>query len=71
VTDAHDRHTLASLLEIFYNESIFEEGYAFSPAPGCEQFCAPSEGPIENYITFIRGLPAAAPPEVRAMQVWQ
>jgi dynein heavy chain len=65
VTDAHDRRTLASLLEIFYNESIFEEGYAFSPALGCEQYCAPSEGPIENYITFIRGLPAAAPPEVR------
>jgi dynein heavy chain len=65
VTDAHDRRTLASLLEIFYNESIFEEGYAFSPAPGCEQYCAPSEGPIDSYITFIRGLPAAAPPEVR------
>lgn len=65
VTDAHDRRTLASLLEIFYNESIFEEGYAFSPAPGCEQYCAPSEGPIDSYISFIRGLPAAAPPEVR------
>uniref|UniRef100_A0A383V949 AAA+ ATPase domain-containing protein n=1 Tax=Tetradesmus obliquus TaxID=3088 RepID=A0A383V949_TETOB len=64
VTDAHDRRTLASLLEIFYNESIFEEGYAFSPAPGCKQYCAPSEGPIDSYISFIRGLPAAAPPEV-------
>ncbi|KAF6265404.1 dynein heavy chain 6 [Scenedesmus sp. NREL 46B-D3] len=64
VTDAHDRRTLASLLNVFYNESIFEEGYAFSPAPGCEQYCAPSEGPIESYTAFIRALPAAAPPEV-------
>lgn len=66
MTDAHDRRTLASLLAIFYNEQIFEEGYAFSPAPGCEGYCAPAEGPIESYIGFIRGLPATAPPEVGA-----
>lgn len=64
VTDAHDRRTLASILEIFYNESIFEEGYAFSPAIGCEKYSAPAEGSLESYVTFIKNLPSVAPPEV-------
>lgn len=45
-------------------QAIFQEGYAFSPGPGCEQYTAPSEGPIESYTTFIRSLPDTAPPEV-------
>eukprot|EP00879_Flechtneria_rotunda_P017460 GHRR01018298.1.p1 GENE.GHRR01018298.1~~GHRR01018298.1.p1 ORF type:complete len:1011 (+),score=303.03 GHRR01018298.1:919-3951(+) len=64
VTDAHDRRTLMSLLAVCYNESIFDDGYTFSPAPGCECYQVPPEGPVEIYIDFIKGLPAAAPPEV-------
>lgn len=45
-------------------QALFQEGYAFSPAPGCEQYKAPPEGPIESYTTFIRSLPDTAPPEV-------
>lgn len=45
-------------------QALFQEGYSFSPAPGCEQYKAPPEGPIESYTTFIRSLPDTAPPEV-------
>lgn len=45
-------------------QAIFQEGYAFSPAPGCEPYTAPGEGPIDSHTSFIRGLPDAAPPEV-------
>lgn len=45
-------------------QAIFSEGYAFSPAPGCEGYTAPPEGAIESYTTFVRSLPDTAPPEV-------
>jgi hypothetical protein len=51
-------------LAIFYTEDILEEGYTFTSAAGCEQYHAPPEGPLESYVAFIRGLPAAALPEV-------
>lgn len=69
VTDAHDRRTLASILASFYNESIFEDGYAFSPEAGCEVYSAPAEGPLEAYISFIQNLPPVAPPEVRKIHL--
>lgn len=64
VTDAHDRRTLASILAIFYNDSVFEDQYRFSDASGCEMYSAPAEGPLDSYIEFIKGLPSLAPPEV-------
>jgi hypothetical protein len=46
-------------------QAIFQEGYAFSPAPGCEAYTPPPEGPIDSYTSFIRSLPDTAPPEVQ------
>lgn len=46
-------------------QAIFQEGYAFSPALGCEAYTPPPEGPIDSYTSFIRSLPDTAPPEVR------
>jgi hypothetical protein len=61
VTDAHDRRTLMSILEMFYCEDIFRPDYRFSPSG---LYYAPLEGPHESYMTFIKGLPVTAAPEV-------
>lgn len=62
VTDAHDRRTLMSILEMFYNEEVFHDAYKFSPS--CSYY-APHEGPHESYVSFIKTLPGTAAPEVR------
>ncbi|GFR44543.1 hypothetical protein Agub_g5814 [Astrephomene gubernaculifera] len=61
VTDAHDRRTLMSILDIFYCAGALQEGYAFSPSG---RYYAPPEGPVESYLAYIRGLPILADPEV-------
>ncbi|KAG2430891.1 hypothetical protein HXX76_009864 [Chlamydomonas incerta] len=61
VTDAHDRRTLMSILDIFYTPAALTEGYAFSPSG---RYYAPPEGHAESYLAYIRGLPILADPEV-------
>lgn len=61
VTDAHDRRTLMSILNIFYNEAVFDDDYRFSPSG---LYYAPPEGTHSSYIDYIRGLPLAAQPEI-------
>ncbi|GLI63290.1 hypothetical protein VaNZ11_006196 [Volvox africanus] len=61
VTDAHDRRTLMSILDIFYCPSALQEGYAFSPSG---RYYAPPEGLVDSYLAYIRGLPIQAEPEV-------
>ena len=63
VTDAHDRRTLMSILDIFYTPAALGEGYAFSPSG---RYYAPPEGHAESYLGYIRGLPILADPEVCA-----
>lgn len=61
VTDVHDRRTLMSILDVFYVDSMLEDGYKFSPSG---LYCAPPEGSHEDTVLFIRNLPVIAAPEV-------
>ncbi|EFJ50020.1 dynein heavy chain 6 [Volvox carteri f. nagariensis] len=61
VTDAHDRRTLMSILDIFYCPAALQDGYSFSPSG---RYYAPPEGLVDAYLSYIRGLPIQAEPEV-------
>jgi len=62
VTDAKDRRTMESLLRIYYSEGVVtDEGYRFSPSGN---YVVPPDGAHDEYLDFIKGLPAIAEPEV-------
>lgn len=62
VTDDKDRRLLMSLLSIFYTEKIIhDEDYKLSPSG---IYYAPTEGPYQTYIDYIRTLPLNPNPEV-------
>ncbi|TPX33936.1 hypothetical protein SeMB42_g07413 [Synchytrium endobioticum] len=61
VTDTHDRRTLMSILSTFYTPDILNDGYSFSPS---SLYSAPPRGSHDNYIQFIKSLPATQNPEV-------
>eukprot|EP00743_Colponemidia_sp_Colp-15_P006911 GILK01007459.1.p1 GENE.GILK01007459.1~~GILK01007459.1.p1 ORF type:complete len:1899 (+),score=393.41 GILK01007459.1:93-5789(+) len=61
VTDDKDRRCLSTLLEDYYNPSIFDDAYAFSPSG---TYYAPEDGEYPDYIEYIRGLPLNPEPEV-------
>eukprot|EP00002_Diphylleia_rotans_P005088 TRINITY_DN140_c1_g1_i4.p1 TRINITY_DN140_c1_g1~~TRINITY_DN140_c1_g1_i4.p1 ORF type:complete len:4263 (+),score=965.99 TRINITY_DN140_c1_g1_i4:204-12992(+) len=61
VTDDHDRRTLICLLKTYYCESVLEDGYLFSPS---DRYFAPSDGPLESYVHYIKELPMNESPEV-------
>lgn len=61
MTDAKDRRTLASILDIFYTDQIFDDGYRFSPSGA---YYAPGDTSYEGYQDYIRSLPISAAPEV-------
>lgn len=61
VTDAHDRRTLMSILDVFYCPAILQDGYSFSPSG---VYFAPPTGSMDSYVSYIRQLPILADPEV-------
>ncbi|MEW5317509.1 MAG: hypothetical protein WDW38_008798 [Sanguina aurantia] len=61
VTDAHDRRTLMSILNVFYTDAITDDSYSFSPSG---LYKAPHEGEYDSYLAAIKALPIAAEPEV-------
>ena len=60
VTDAHDRVTIMSILDIFFIDDILEDGYTFSTSG---IYYAPEDGPHEAYTEYIKQLPLNAAPE--------
>lgn len=64
MTDAHDRRTLSSILEVFYCEAaVTDDSYRYSPSG---TYCAPPEGEHDAYLAYIKALPITAEPEVGA-----
>lgn len=61
VTDDWDRRCLLSVLKIYYNIDILEEGYKFSDSG---QYYAPPLGSLESYKEYIDQLPLVDEPEV-------
>eukprot|EP00955_Chlamydomonas_euryale_P005632 59727-Chlamydomonas_euryale.AAC.1 len=64
VTDGHDRHTLMTILSTYYNESVQQDGYKFSPSG---LYYSPRDLDYKGYLEYINGLPAIAEPEVFGM----
>ena len=60
VTDGHDRHTLMTILDGFYNESLLDEGTRLGPG---EVYAIPPYGEYKDYIDFINTIPLISPPE--------
>jgi len=61
VTDKHDRRTLATILDDYYCESIFDDTYKFSPSG---KYFAPSHGEFEKYIEYAKSIDAYPEPEI-------
>ncbi|KAL6759980.1 dynein heavy chain 6 [Haematococcus lacustris] len=62
VTDAHDRRTLMSILDLFYCEpAVYDHSYRYSPSG---KYYAPNLSEQEDYVAFIKTLPITAEPEV-------
>ncbi|XP_072525468.1 dynein axonemal heavy chain 12 isoform X2 [Salminus brasiliensis] len=65
VTDDWDRRLLLTILADFYNKDIIENSrYTFSPSG---KYYAPPKSIYEDYVEFIRNLPATQHPEVFGM----
>ena len=60
VTDAKDRRTLMSILDVFYNFDVFNDEYTFSSSGN---YYAPPDGEYPSYIEFIKKLPLTSAPE--------
>lgn len=63
VTDAHDRHTLMTILSVYYTPQTLEAGYAFSPSG---LYRPESDANYDGYLKYINSLPLIAKPEVRS-----
>ena len=61
VTDGHDRHTLMTILETYYNPEILDDEYRLS-ASGT--YYAPTHRDFKGYIEYMNSLPLIAQPEV-------
>jgi len=61
VTDDQDRRTLMTVLQVFYNDKMFDDSYKFSPSG---LYYAPPDGNLESQQEYIRQLPVNAAPEV-------
>ncbi|XP_078059400.1 dynein axonemal heavy chain 12 [Mustelus asterias] len=65
VTDDWDRRLLMTILADFCNSELIENPrYSFSPS---RNYCAPPKGNYDDYIDFIKKLPASQHPEVFGM----
>ncbi|GFR44385.1 hypothetical protein Agub_g5605 [Astrephomene gubernaculifera] len=65
VTDDLDRRCLMSILRRYITPRVLEEGYTFTPSG--LYYSPDSEGSLEDYRDYIRGLPATEAPEVFGM----
>ena len=61
VTDDWDRRCLLTLLKKYSNVEILEDGFIFSDSG---IYYAPTNGPVEQYMTYIDQLPLVENPEV-------
>lgn len=61
VTEGLDRRTLMVLLEDYYNESLLDDGYKFSPSG---IYYAPKHGEYDSYIEYAKSLPQFPEPEI-------
>lgn len=61
MTDGKDRVTLMCLLESYFVEEIFTEGFKFSESG---TYYAPPTGEVEDYIDYCKSLPQFPAPEV-------
>lgn len=61
VTDDWDRRTLNNIISTFYTPKILDDNYTFSSSG---KYRAPLKGSFEEYLEFIRHLPAGQNPEV-------
>ncbi|XP_073385492.1 uncharacterized protein [Physcomitrium patens] len=61
VTDDHDRRTLVTILASFYAPDILNHDFSFSESG---LFTAPPDGDYNDFLEFIKKLPAAPQPEV-------
>lgn len=65
VTDAHDRHTLMTILDTYYTEdTAHNEDYGFSPSG---LYRPQPNANYEQYVQYIKSLPMISKPEVRAL----
>lgn len=63
VTDAHDRHTLTTILQTFYNPHVLERGHKLSPSG---VYLSPDLDTPKEFLDHISALPLLASPEVRS-----
>ena len=61
VTDDKDRRLILTLLNDYYCDRIFDDGYKFSPSG---KFFAPPIGEMESNIEYVKTLPLNPDPEV-------
>ena len=61
MTDAHDRHTLTTILQTFYNPHVLERGHKLSPSG---VYLSPDLETPKEFLDHISALPLLASPEV-------
>ena len=61
VTDAHDRHTLMTVLQTYYTPTMLEPGHALSPSGVYQSLDLPNH---RAYLDYIGNLPIIASPDV-------
>ena len=61
VTDAHDRHTLMTILQTYYTPTMLEPGHAVSPSGVYQSLDLPNH---KAYLDYIASLPIIATPDV-------
>lgn len=61
VTDAHDRHTLMTVLQTYYNPPMLEPGHPLSPSGVYQSMDLPNH---KAYLDYISSLPIIASPDV-------
>eukprot|EP00803_Ostreobium_quekettii_P008971 evm.model.scf_437EXC.8 EVM.evm.TU.scf_437EXC.8 scf_437EXC:34649-40478(-) len=61
VTDAHDRHTLTTIIATYYTEEIHDKDYKFSPSG---TYRPPEHMDHKGCLQFINSLPLISHPEV-------
>ena len=61
VTDAHDRHTLMTVLQTYYTPTMLEPGHALSPSGVYQSLDLPNH---KAHLDYIASLPIIASPDV-------
>jgi dynein heavy chain len=61
VTDDKDRRLMMSMLEIFIDAPVLQDGYSFSPSG---TYLTPTITTVEEFLAMIKGLPLVPEPEI-------